>query len=446
MARVLLVDDEPNLRRILVEILRPAGYEVSEAGSLADARRAFAAGSWDAIVLDQKLPDGDGTALLAEMRAADPLVPVLVLTAFATVELAVSAMRAGAFDVIGKPFVPEAILAAIGRAAERTEILRENDRLKGQLRDLSGRGDLVGESEPMARVKELVARVGPTDATVLITGETGTGKELVARALHRASPRANAPFLAVNCAGFTETLLESELFGHERGAFTGADRARQGVFEAAHKGTLFLDEAGEMPPALQAKMLRVLVDGRVTHIGATASRTVDVRIVSATHRDLLQGVRDGTFREDLYYRLAVVPISLPPLRDRRGDVPALTAHLLEAVTRDLRLAPRSISPEAVAALQAYDFPGNVRELRNLLERAAILARGPRIEVRDLPPLAPPAAPPESEGGLRAQLDHVERRLLARALADAGGVQAEAARRLGVSRSHLSYRLKRLGLD
>ena len=446
MARVLLVDDEPNLRRILGTILRPAGYEVSEAGSAAEARRAFAAGAWDVIVLDQKLPDGDGTTLLAEMRAADPVVPVLVLTAFATVELAVSAMRVGAFDVIAKPFVPEAILAAIGRAAERTEILRENDRLKGQLRDLSGRGELVGESEPMTRVRELVARVGPTDATVLITGETGTGKELVARGLHRASPRANAAFLAVNCAGFTETLLESELFGHERGAFTGADRARQGVFEAAHRGTLFLDEAGEMPPSLQAKLLRVLVDGRITHVGATASRTVDVRIVAATHRDLLQAVRDGAFREDLYYRLAVVPISLPPLRDRREDIPFLIAHLLEAVTRDLRLPARSITPEAVVALQAYDFPGNVRELRNLLERAAILARGSRIDVRDLPPLAPSVAASEADGGLRAQLEHLERTLVARALADAGGVQAEAARRLGLSRSHLAYRLRRLGLD
>jgi DNA-binding NtrC family response regulator len=446
LARVLLVDDEPNLRRILGAILLPEGYEVSEAGSVAEARRAFAAGAWDVIVLDQKLPDGDGTTLLAEMRAADPAVPVLVLTAFATVELAVAAMRAGAFDVIAKPFVPEAILAAIGRAAERTEILRENDRLKGQLRDLSGPGELVGESEPMTRVRELVARVGPTDATVLITGETGTGKELVARALHRASRRANAAFLAVNCAGFTETLLESELFGHERGAFTGADRSRQGVFEAAHRGTLFLDEAAEMPPSLQAKLLRVLVDGRITHVGATASRSVDVRIVAATHRDLLQGMRDGTFRDDLYYRLAVVPISLPPLRDRREDIPFLIAHLLEAVTRDLRLPARSITPEAVVALQAYDFPGNVRELRNLLERAAILARGSRIDVRDLPPLAPSVAASEADGGLRAQLEHLERTLVARALADAGGVQAEAARRLGLSRSHLAYRLRRLGLD
>jgi len=305
---------------------------------------------------------------------------------------------------------------------------------------------LVGESSAMQQVFSTIMKVAPTTATVLITGETGTGKELVARGLHRASPRANAAFLAVNCAGFTETLLESELFGHERGAFTGADRARQGVFEAAHRGTLFLDEAGEMPPSLQAKLLRVLVDGRITHVGATASRTVDVRIVAATHRDLLQAVRDGAFREDLYYRLAVVPISLPPLRDRREDIPFLIAHLLEAVTRDLRLPARSITPEAVVALQAYDFPGNVRELRNLLERAAILARGSRIDVRDLPPLAPSVAASEADGGLRAQLEHLERTLVARALADAGGVQAEAARRLGLSRSHLAYRLRRLGLD
>ncbi len=338
MASILVVDDESNLRRILGGVLRAAGHQAVEAEGVAAARAALGTAVFDLVITDQKMPDGDGLELLAVCREADPSLPVVLLTAFATVELAVEAMRRGAFDVIPKPFLPEQVRAVVDRALEHTELKRENALLRAATEGLKD-SDLIGESLPMRELREMVARVGPTRATVLITGETGSGKELVARALHAASPRAARPLLAVNCAAFTDSLLESELFGHERGAFTGADRTRQGVFEAAHRGTLFLDEAGEMSPQLQAKLLRVLTDGEVVRVGSTAPRVVDVRLLVATHRDLGERMREGSFREDLYYRLAVVPIHVPPLRERRQDLPALASHLVARVARDLKLPP-----------------------------------------------------------------------------------------------------------
>ncbi len=456
MARVLIVDDEPNMRRILAAILAGEGHEVHDADGLAAARRVLASTAVDVILTDQRMGDGEGLELLAEVRELDAAIPVVLITAYATVELAVSALRQGAFDFVAKPFEPDTVRAVVRRAAERAELVRENARLRRQVRSLAATDELVGGGPALTRLRDLIARVAPTGATVLVTGETGTGKELVARAIHAASPRSGGPFVAVNCAGFAETLLESELFGHERGAFTGAERARQGVFEAAHGGTLFLDEAGEMPLPLQAKLLRVLMGGEVLRVGSTVPRRVDVRIVAATNRDLESQVRHGAFREDLYYRLAVFPITVPPLRDRREDVPALVDHLLARIARDLKVPPRPLAPAAMAKLLAYDFPGNVRELRNLVERASILARGERIEASDLPladapepggAQAPaPADQLSTETDLRTTLETVERSLITRALEAADGVQAEAARRLGVSRSALAYRIKRLGLD
>ena len=457
MASILVVDDESNLRHVLGGVLRTAGHQAVEAGGVAEARAALGTAVFDLVITDQKMSDGEGLELLAACREADPSLPVVLLTAFATVELAVEAMRRGAFDVIPKPFLPEQVRAVVDRALEHTELKRENALLRAATEGLKD-SDLVGESLPMRELRDMVARVGPTHATVLITGETGSGKELVARALHAASPRAARPLLAVNCAAFTDSLLESELFGHERGAFTGADRTRQGVFEAAHRGTLFLDEAGEMSPQLQAKLLRVLTGGEVVRVGSAAPRVVDVRLLVATHRDLGQRMREGSFREDLYYRLAVVPIHVPPLRERRQDLPALASHLVARVARDLKLPARPLSAAALARLSRYSFPGNVRELRNLIERAMILTRGKTLEAEDFRALEAEAGPDAPGDGvrrwlaelpgrldLRETLRGAEQLLIARALEAAEGVQAEAARRLGLSRSDLSYRLRRIGL-
>jgi DNA-binding NtrC family response regulator len=406
------------------------------------------------------MPDGTGLDVLALCLETDASMAVVFLTGIATVELAVDAMRAGAFDFLPKPFRAANVLAIVERALERAELFRENERLRSQVRRLSGPGQIVGRSPAIQKLRELIARVAPTDATALIFGETGSGKELAARAIHDISPRAQRPFLPVNCAGFGETLLESELFGHERGAFTGADRAREGLFEAAHHGTLFLDEAGEMSLSLQARLLRVLVTGELLRVGSTVPRQVDVRIVAATHRDLEQRVREGLFREDLYYRLAVVPIRVPPLRERKEDLPLLVEEILRMVAREMKVPPKALAPAASAKLADYDFPGNVRELRNLLERALILARGATIQPDDLPlrDEAGRTSIPSSAGrvedwiaelpdslDLRSVLCDVERAIVDKALLASGGVAAQAARHLGVSRSDLGYKLRRLGL-
>src|SRR5215467_7935042 len=359
MGKILVVDDEPHLRRILISNLKQEHHEVVEAAGVNDARRALAEHTFDAVITDQKMGDGKGLDVLAAAREADATLSVVFLTAFATIELAVESMRRGAFDFITKPFVPEVLLASAERAMEHTRLVRENSRLRDTVERLEGSSEITGCSASILELRAKIARVAPTNATVLITGETGTGKELVARAIHRSSTRAGKPLVAVNCAAFTETLLESELFGHERGAFTGADRAREGLFEAAHEGTLFLDEAAEMSLPAQAKLLRVLTDGLVTRLGSTKTRRTDVRLLVATHRDLKQRVEEGGFREDLYYRLAVVPLMVPPLRDHREDIPELCALFLRQVVQDLKTRPRRISADAMRALLSYDFPGNI---------------------------------------------------------------------------------------
>jgi two-component system response regulator PilR (NtrC family) len=456
MSTILVVDDEANLRRLLAAVLREDGHRVLEASSLGQARAKLGEGDVDLVITDQKLGDGDGLAVLAAAHELVAGAPVLLLTAYATVELAVSAMRAGAFDVIGKPFDPEGMRAAVRRAAHHAGLVRENQLLRERVGRMGGAGEFVGEALAMRRLKELVAKVAPTGATVLIHGETGTGKELVARAIHRQSARSAGPFIAVNCAALPEGLLESELFGHEKGAFTSADRARPGMFEAADGGTLFLDEAGEMAPALQAKLLRVLTDGIVTRVGARSARKVDVRLLVATHRDLAARVRAGEFREDLFFRLAVVPLEVPPLRERMDDLPALVDHLVGRACRELAIPRRAIADEALGQLRGYSFPGNVRELRNIIERACILASGPAIGVKDL--LMPGTSTSDGVDPLRRWVHElpgriplaevvarVEQLVIERAMEQASGVQAEAARRLGVSRSDLHYKLHRNGL-
>lgn len=459
MGRILIIDDEPNMRRILASNLRLDQHQLWEAAGVEEAQRSLAANDFDVVITDQKMPDGEGLTVLAAAHESDPTLPVIFLTAVATIELAVESMRRGAFDFVTKPFEPEVVRATVRRACERTRLMRENILLKDAVVRLEGTSEIYGESPAMHEVRDRIARVAPTHATVLITGETGTGKEVVARAIHRNSPRAPKPFVAVNCAAFTETLLESELFGHEKGAFTGADRQRLGLFEAAHEGTLLLDEAGEMSLAAQAKLLRVLTDGQVLRVGSTRPRRVDVRVLVATHRNLEQRVKDGQFREDLFYRLAVVPIHLPPLRDRRDDIAGLSDVFCHQVATELKMPRRRLSSEALQKLQQYRFPGNLRELKNLIERAYILSSSQEIGADDLP-ISQREVVASGNGGvhgaglsipfadsfdLTGVLERAEKELIVRTLTSTHGAQAEAARRMGLSRSALAYKLTKYGI-
>ncbi|HKT89775.1 MAG TPA: sigma-54 dependent transcriptional regulator [Candidatus Sulfotelmatobacter sp.] len=458
MGRILLVDDEPNMRRILASNLRQDQHQIWEAAGVEEAKRNLSTNDFDVIVTDQKMPDGEGLAVLESAHENDPTLSVIMLTAVATIELAVESMRKGAFDFLTKPFQPEVVRATVHRACERTRLLRENILLKDAVVRLEGTSEIYGESPAMHEVRERISRVAPTHATVLITGETGTGKEIVARAIHRNSPRAAKPFVAVNCAAFTETLLESELFGHEKGAFTGADRQRQGLFEAAHEGTLFLDEAGEMSLAAQAKLLRILTDGQLLRVGSTRPRRVDVRVLVATHRNLEQRVKEGLFREDLFYRLAVVPIHLPPLRERREDIAGISDMFCHQVATELKTSRRRLTPAALEKLQTYRFPGNLRELKNLIERAYILTSNPEIGAEDLPTGHQEATvngngthpaglsiPFVDSFDLTGVLESAERELIVRTLSSTRGAQAEAARRMGLSRSALAYKLTKYGI-
>ena len=384
MARVLIVEDEPNMRKVLSANLRQDGHVLVEASTVKEGLRAVNGNDFEVVLLDQKLPDGEGSEVFKAIQQSEPSTAVVMLTAYGTVELAVDAMRSGAFDFLTKPFSSDNLRAVVHRAAEWASLQRENHLLRNTVGRLEGESEIRGSSEPVAKLRQFISRVGPTEATVLITGETGTGKELVARAIHKNSTRTNKPLISVNCAAFSETLLESELFGHERGAFTGADKIRHGLFEAAHQGTLFLDEAGEMSAAAQAKLLRVLAEGKITRVGSTVARDVDVRVLAATHRDLRKEVQEGNFRQDLYYRLAIVPVAVPPLRERITDIPEIAEYLLHQIASDLKTTKRALHPDALQQLMSYSFPGNVRELRNLLERACILTSGPEILWFDLP--------------------------------------------------------------
>ncbi|GAC1425444.1 MAG: sigma-54 dependent transcriptional regulator [Acidobacteriaceae bacterium] len=448
MARVLIVEDEPHMRKLIGMHLRNEGHTVVAVATLKEGLATLDTQDFDAIVTDQRLPDGEGIDILKALTQSESATAVVVLTAYGSVELAVETMRKGAFDFLTKPFLTDNLKAVVQRAAQHTVLRRENALLRTAMGSLEGHSEIQGHSPKMERLRELIGRVGPTEATVLITGETGTGKELVARALHKASARAAKPLISVNCAAFSETLLESELFGHEKGSFTGADRVRYGLFETAHQGTLFLDEAGEMSAAAQAKLLRVLAEGKITRVGSTVSREVDVRVLVATHRDLLKEVAKGTFRQDLYYRLAIVPIEVPALRERAEDIPALSKYLLREIASELKVGQRALAPGVLQRLQAYRFPGNVRELRNLLERACILSNDPEIEWIDLP------IEPEQSGlditpafpdafHLRTVMASWERSAIEQMLVKTGGAKAEAARRLGISKSDLTYKLAKL---
>lgn len=460
MAKILVVDDEIGMRRILAVNLARDAHVIAEAGGVQEALQLLVRDDFDVVLTDHKMPDGSGLDVLRAAREDDPTTSVIFLTAVGTLELAVQSMREGAFDFLTKPFVPDVVRAAVRRAGERTSLLRENAVLKNELRKLEGADEILGSCPEIQAVRDLIARVAGTNTTVLITGETGTGKELVARAIHRNSQRAQKPFIAMNCAAVTETLLESELFGHERGAFTGADKTRAGLFEAAHQGTIFLDEVAEMSAAAQAKLLRVLAYGEIQRVGSTAARKVDVRVLAATHRNLQERIQEGAFREDLYFRLAVVPIKLPPLRDRTQDLPELCRVLCLRIAEEVKVPPRFLSDAALSKLRTYSFPGNIRELRNLLERALILSQNADLQPEDiLMETRMGAVPPRDAElpieqlaehlpkhlNLRDTLATLERSLIARALGLSNGVQAEAARHLELSRSDLGYKVSKYGL-
>ena len=448
-ARILVVDDESNIRRMLAALLEGEGYETAQAADGTAALDALDAALPDAVLLDLMMPPGpDGLATLAGIKQRRPDVPVVMMSGKATLADAVRATKLGAFQFLEKPLTPEGVLSALRGALELSRTVRENRQLHAAL----GHADpLVGVSPAMDEVRSLIARIAPTDARVLITGESGTGKELVAAAIHRQSPRATRPFVSVNSAAIPRDLVESELFGHEKGAFTGASERRIGRFELADGGTLLLDEVGDLGPEAQAKLLRVLETGVIERVGGEKPVRVDVRVLAATNKDLERAVGDGRFREDLLYRLNVVPIRIPPLRDRPVDVPPLVRHFAARLRETLGRAV-SVDAGALQLLGSYAWPGNVRELANLIERLAILSPTGAITAEDVARvLAPRGAPADAPGDLpdlplTDALDRHERAIIARALSAANGNVAEAARRLATDRANLYRRMRRLGLE
>jgi two-component system response regulator PilR (NtrC family) len=452
-ARLLVVDDERSMQEFLEILFRREGYEVATAGGVDEALAQLENDEFDLVITDVSMPERSGLELLHAVREHSPETLVIMITAYASAETAIKAMKEGAYDYVTKPFKVDEIRLVVEKALEKKLLSSENRRLRGELRSQLLRRSIVGSSAPMQRVYDLVAQVADTKTNVLISGESGTGKELVARAIHDASERRDAPFVAVNCGAIPENLLESELFGHVKGAFTGAVHNKAGLFEIADGGTLFLDEVGELTLPLQVKLLRAIQDKRIRRVGGTNDRVVDVRIISATNRRLEEEVAANRFREDLYYRLNVIQIPLPPLRERADDIPLLVHHFVEKYATELGKPIAACSEAAMRRLLEYGYPGNVRELENVIERAVALSRSERIELDALPPTvlaAPePAAPariPAAGVNLEELVNDYERVLLAQALRQAGGVKKRAAALLGVSFRSFRYRLEKLGLD
>ena len=396
-AKILIVDDEEEMLGSCVRLLGRSGYHCLTTTDPARAFLLIEEERPDLVLTDLRMPGHDGMDILRRARELDPEAVVLLFTAYATIESAVAAIKEGAYDYIPKPFEAEDLRQRVARALEKRRLIQENRNLRAQLETTYSFKNIVGKSPAMAQVFELVKKAARSEANILIRGESGTGKELIARAIHAQSPRAREAFVPVDCASLPEPLLESELFGHERGAFTGAVRTKLGMFEVAHRGTIFMDEIGDLPLSLQAKLLRVLQERQVRRVGGTTMIEVDARLVSATNRDLAEAVKQGSFREDLFYRVHVIAIALPPLRERTGDIPLLAYHFLRRYNRNRETPVEEISTEALALLEGYSWPGNVRELQNVIERACALTEGPRIERHDLP------EPLRGGGGRRAAL-------------------------------------------
>jgi DNA-binding NtrC family response regulator len=448
MSTVLIVDDEKNIRTSLATTFELEGYRVVTATDGLRALDAVESGGIDLVLLDLQMPELDGLGVLRRLREAGHDLPVIFLTAHGSIETAIEAVRLGAFDFIEKPPHAEKILLTAANALRRAELEEENRELR---EERAGRYDMIGTSSPMQKLFEGIRRTAPTQARVLILGENGTGKELVARALHRHSPRAKGPFVRVNCAAIPRDLFESELFGHERGAFTGATSRRKGKFVRAHRGTLFLDEVGETPSGLQAKLLRSIESGEVEPVGSDREVQVDVRVIAATNRELERAVEEGSFRRDLYYRLQVVTLTAPPLRHRKEDIPALAEHFLEQVCAENNLPGKSFAPGAIERLAGHEFPGNVRELRNLVERLVILTAGSDIGPQEVDDCLPGSAGGTGaelrlHGSLRETMIAAERKVVLGALERNRWRMTATASALGLERSHLYKKLKALGIE
>lgn len=455
MYSILIVDDEPNYLVVLSELLKDEGFEVFTAADGFSGLKLVEDVDLDLVVTDMQMPGMNGLELLQKVKEKNRDLPVVVITAFAEVEKAVQAMQAGAYSYLAKPFSNDELIITLNKAAQHYSLVRENTRLRSEIKGKSGFAGMVGKNPRMLQVYQLIEKVAPTHASVLITGESGTGKELVAKAIHVNSPRESRPFIAVNCAALSGSLLESELFGHEKGAFTGAVAMRKGRFELADSGTIFLDEVGEIPLALQSKLLRILQEKTFERVGGGKTIEVDVRIISATNKDLREEVAAGRFREDLFYRLNVIPISLPPLRERMDDMRLLAEYFVDKYRKELRKPMLQISPDALKLLVKLPWEGNIRELENTIERAAILCSNDIIEADDVHPDTPF---PEEASALGQELDLrlmipenaglndvlyvIEKKMLTQALSDTDYVQARAAEKLGITKSLLQYKMKK----
>jgi two-component system response regulator HydG len=447
---VLVVDDDPAHRTMLRTLLAGWGYRIKEADDGAGAIAMVHEQAFDLILMDIRMIKVSGLEALVEIKAFNPAIPIIIMTAYSSVESAVEALKNGAYDYLTKPLDFDELRLIMERAMEHTQLLEENRQLRETLGAHFDTQNIIGRSPTMMRLMETVAQVAPAEATVLITGESGTGKEMIAGAIHFNSPRKHGPFVKINCAAITETLLESELFGHEKGAFTGAYKKKEGRFRQAHGGTLFLDEVSEMSLAMQVKLLRVLQDREITRVGGEEVIKVDVRIIAATNKDLLKEIDAGRFRDDLYYRLNVVAIDMPPLRERSEDIPLLAQHFLEQFSGTNRKQIKGFTPQAMDRLLRHEWPGNVRELMNAVERAVVLARKDYLGEEEFP-LIPREDKPEGEvplGGAASEglpLDEVEKATILRMLEHTNGNKSEAARRLGITRRTLHKKLKAYGV-
>jgi len=452
METILIVDDEKNYLLVLEALLGPEGYEILTCDSAKESLRLIRESDLDLVITDMKMPGMNGIELLEECKKAKPHLPVIMMTAYGTIELAVEAMKKQAHDYITKPFQNEELKLTVKKALKNYRLVKENQRLSEALLDRYRYGNIIGKSKPMLEIFDSIDKVAQSRASVLLTGHSGTGKELIAKAIHYNSPRKDRPFISINCGALTETLLESELFGHERGAFTGAVAMKKGRFELADEGTLFLDEIGDMPPSLQVKLLRVLQEMEFERVGGTKTIKVDVRVLSASNRNIKEDVTSGRFREDLFYRLNVMNIEVPLLRERIDDIPLLVKHFIEKYKEDAGENKIELSPEVWKMLYNYSWPGNVRELENVIERAVVLSSEGLVTPEDLPEelvgakiefdverFIPPGVP------LPKALEQIEEKLIRRALAQCNNVQSHASDMLGIKKNLIQHKMKKYGI-